>query len=347
MEHALNGIALIAPDGHWLRVNPAMCKLLGYSEEELRALTVSDIVCSEDAAAVADNLKEMLSGKTGAMRAERSLVRKDGTEFPARSAVSLVRDEAGNPLYMVSQIADVSEQKSVEAGLRRSNEDLEQFAHVVSHDLRAPLRAIRSLVGWIADDLTGESALPPEVAKNIDLLLDRTDRLDALIEGILQYSRVGQESHSAAEIDAARLIEDTWALVGPPASVGLQLDCAVSTIRAAEVPLSLVLRNLLDNAVKHNDRPNGTVAVTVSEDKRAYRFDVADDGPGIPPEQRERIFRIFETLQPKDATGTFGVGLALVGKTISQAGGSIEVLDNPTGRGTLFRVKWPKTARAS
>ena len=116
----------------------------------------------------------------------------------------------------------------------------------------------------------------------------------------------------------------------------------MATIHAAEVPLSLVLRNLLDNAVKHNHRPNGLVSVSVSEEKNAYRFDVADDGAGIPPEHRERIFRIFETLQPKDATGTVGIGLALVRKTVSQNGGSIEVLDNPAGRGTLFRVTWPK-----
>ena len=94
--------------------------------------------------------------------------------------------------------------------------------------------------------------------------------------------------------------------------------------------------------MKHNHRPNGSVSLSVSEEKRAYRFEVEDEGPGIPAERRERIFRIFETLQPKDAPGTVGGGLALGRKTVSQNGASIEVLDDPAGRGTLFRVAWPK-----
>ena len=292
-----------------------------------------------------DQWRRIRAGETH-LSEETTRVSKTGADIEVALSVVPLLDNAGRSIGLLATHEDIRGRKRTEANLRRSNEELEQFAYVVSHDLRAPLRAIRNLVGWIAEDMGGESALPPAVVKNIDLLHERTDRLDALIEGILQYSRIGRETHAVAEIDPARLIEGTWSLLGPPASVELELRSDVPTIRVAETPLSLVLRNLLDNAVKHNDQPRGLISVTVSEDKRAYRFDVADNGPGIPPEHRERIFRIFETLQPKDTTGTVGVGLALVRKTISQVGGSIEVLDNPAGRGTLFRVKWPKAAAA-
>jgi signal transduction histidine kinase len=311
-------------------------------------LRLWDIVHPDEASAARVDLRRLLDGEVPAVRTERRYVRKDGSEVPVLASDSLlVKDDADQPLYFVVQLQDFSMQKRTEAGLRRSNEELEQFAYVVSHDLRAPLRAIRNLVGWIAEDLSGGSELPPEVVRNIDLLLQRTDRLDALIEGILQYSRIGRETHSVTDIDTRCLIEDTWSLLSPPPSVQLRVRCAVPVVRAAETPLSLVLRNLIDNAVKHNHRANGSVTVAVSEDERTYRFDVADDGPGIPPEHRDRIFRIFETLQPKDATGTVGVGLALVRKTVTGCGGSIEVLDNPDGAGTLFRVHWPKSPSPS
>jgi len=343
IDNAPNGMALVSPDGRWLQVNPALCRLTGYSEEELLALKLWDIVHPGEAETAEQDFRDLLAGKVATVRTERRYVRKDGTDVPVMASDSLlVRGDAQQPLYFVVQLQDVSEQKRVEEGLRRSNEELEQFAYVVSHDLRAPLRAIRNLVGWITEDLGGDQGLPPSVVSNVGLLRQRTDRLDALIEGILSYARIGSEIHEAVDLDSRRLVEDIWSLLGPSERVRLRIDCRVDQMRVAEVPLSLVLRNLMDNAAKHNTSPDACVDVAISEEARDYRFDVADNGPGIPPEHRERIFRIFETLQPKDATGTVGVGLALVRKTVAQAGGTIEVLDNPAGQGALFRLRWPK-----
>jgi PAS domain S-box-containing protein len=343
IDNAPNGMALVSPDGKWLQVNPALCRLTGYSEEELLGRKLWDIVHPGEAATAEQDFHDLLAGRVATVRTERRYVRKDGTDVPVLASDSLlVRGDAQQPLYFVVQLQDVSEQKRVEEGLRRSNEELEQFAYVVSHDLRAPLRAIRNLVGWIVEDLGGEQGLPPAVVSNVGLLRQRTDRLDALIEGILSYARIGNEVHEAVDLDAGRLVEDIWSLLAPSERVRLRLDCRVDQMRVAEVPLSLVLRNLMDNAAKHNTSPEACVDVAISEEARDYLFDVADNGPGIPPEHRERIFRIFETLQPKDATGTVGVGLALVRKTVAQAGGTIEVLNNPAGHGALFRLRWPK-----
>jgi PAS domain S-box-containing protein len=343
IDNAPNGVALVAPDGRWLRVNPALCRLTGYTEEELLGLKLWDIVHPGEAATAEQDFHDLLAGKVAMVRTERRYVRKDGLDVPVLASDSLlVRGDDQQPLYFVVQLQDVSEQKRVEDGLRRSNEELEQFAYVVSHDLRAPLRAIRNLVGWIVEDLGGDEGLPAPVVSNIGLLRQRTDRLDALIEGILSYSRIGSEVHQAVDLDPARLVEDIWSLLGPSGQVRLRIDCQVDLVRVAEVPLSLVLRNLMDNAAKHNSAADACVDVAIFEDARDYRFDVADNGPGIPREHRERIFRIFETLQPKDVTGTVGVGLALVRKTVTQAGGTIEVRDNPAGRGALFSVRWPK-----
>jgi PAS domain S-box-containing protein len=343
MEHAINGMALVAPDGRWLRANPSLCDLTGYTEDELQEMHLWQIVHPEEAAAVEADFRGLGDAKAPNVPIERRCMTRNGIEIPVLISDSLlVRDDSGRPLYAVVGFQDVSEQKHTEAVLRRSIGELEQFAYVVSHDLRAPLRAIRNLVGWIAEDLGGESSLPQIVVKNIDLLRQRTDRLDALIEGILQYSRIGREVRETSELNPAQLIRDTWVLLGPTRRMSLRVDCTVPWLQASEVPLSLVIRNLMDNAIKHNDAPEGIVTVTVRAEEQWYRFDVADNGPGIPAEHRDRIFRIFETLQPKDATGTVGVGLALVRKTVDQIGGRIEVLDNPDGRGALFRVRWPK-----
>jgi PAS domain S-box-containing protein len=343
IDNAPNGMALVAPDGRWLRVNPALCSLTGYSEEELLGLKLWDVVHPGEASTAEQDFSDLLAGKVAAVRTERRYVRKDGTDVPVMASDSLlVRGGEQQPLYFVVQLQDVSEQKRIEDGLRRSNEELEQFAYVVSHDLREPLRAIRNLVGWIVEDVGGDESLPASVVSNIGLLRQRTDRLDALIEGIMSYSRIGSEIHEAVDLDPSRLVEDIWSLLRPSEAVRLRIDCRVDRMRVAEVPLSLVLRNLMDNAAKHNTAPDPCVDVSISEEARGYRFDVADNGPGIPREHRERIFRIFETLAPEDATGSVGVGLALVRKTVAQVGATIEVLDNPAGTGALFRLRWPK-----
>lgn len=221
-----------------------------------------------------------------------------------------------------------------------SNADLEQFAYVAAHDLRSPLRAIANLAQWIEDDL-GE--VSEETRENLDLLRARVERMEALLLSLLQYSRAGRAKSKPEMVSLPALLDDLETLLSPPAGVELLLRASDLTLETVRVPLETILRNLLSNALKHHDRDEGRVTLTIADEPDAVVFRVEDDGPGIKPEFHERIFGMFKTLRPRDRVEGSGMGLALVRRVARRYGGSISV-DSPLrdGRGTAFVLRWPK-----
>jgi signal transduction histidine kinase len=224
--------------------------------------------------------------------------------------------------------------------LERSNRDLDQFAYAVSHDLRAPLRAIRNLSAWIDEDLSG--VLTGDSRQHMDLLRKRVERMDRLIAGILEYSRVGRTRVSSSEVDVGRLIRDVVDDLAPPASFSIVIGEGMPTLVTESVRLAQVFANLIGNAIKHHDREDGRIEISCENDAQGgvYSFTVADDGPGIAPEHHEKIFLMFQTLQPRDVHDTTGLGLALVKRIVEDHGGDLQVVSQP-GQGAAFRFSWP------
>jgi signal transduction histidine kinase len=224
--------------------------------------------------------------------------------------------------------------------LERSNRDLDQFAYAVSHDLRAPLRAIGNLSGWIdedlADKLTGDSR------QHMTLLRKRVERMDRLINGILEYSRVGRTQASSSEVDVSDLIKEVIDDLALPQSFSIVVGREMPTLVTEGVRLAQVFSNLIGNAIKHHDRKDGKVEISCSIDESSnqYIFNVKDDGPGIAKEHHEKIFMIFQTLEPRDVRDNTGLGLALVKRIVEDHGGTLEV-DSEPGRGSTFRFTWP------
>jgi signal transduction histidine kinase len=225
--------------------------------------------------------------------------------------------------------------------LRRSNSELEQFAYVVSHDLKAPLRGIANLSQWIEEDL-GDS-VPPEVRKNLDLLRGRVRRLEALIEGILVYSRAGRVRERAERVDVAELLRETIELLGAPAGTTITVGDGMPVIVVERAPFQQVFLNLVGNAVKFAPKPGAVVRVEVREEERAHHFTVTDNGPGIAPEHHGRIWGIFQTLQSRDQIEGTGIGLSVVKRIVESRGGSTWVESEP-GKGATFHVRWPREA---
>jgi signal transduction histidine kinase len=224
--------------------------------------------------------------------------------------------------------------------LERSNRDLDQFAYAVSHDLRAPLRAIGNLSGWIDEDL--EDVLTGDSRRHMSLLRKRVERMDRLINGILEYSRVGRVQASSSEVNVDELVQEVIDDLAPPASFSIIVGQGMPTLVTEGVRLAQVFSNLIGNAVKHHDRENGRVAISCNKDESGqfYTFSVEDDGPGIAKEHHETIFQIFQTLQPRDVSDNTGLGLALVTRIVEDHGGKLEV-DSEPGRGSIFRFTWP------
>jgi PAS domain S-box-containing protein len=224
------------------------------------------------------------------------------------------------------------------AELERSNRELDRFAYIASHDLKAPLRAIDNLSTWLEQDV--HNLLPRSSQEHLDKLRGRVQRMERLLDDLLAYSRAGRVRHRPQLVETGPLVCSIFELQSPPAEFQLTVEEPMPVLYTQRVPLEAVFRNLIGNAIKHHHRPDGHVRVGARQHDDLVEFYVCDDGPGIAPEYHERIFEMFQTLQPRDQLEASGMGLAIVKKTVESAGGLL-VVHSAEGEGTCFTFTWP------
>jgi signal transduction histidine kinase len=230
------------------------------------------------------------------------------------------------------------------AELRRSNEELDNFAYAASHDLKAPLRGIRNLTEWIAEDVKDKAGT--DAIENLALLRNRVERLDMLLDSLLQHSRVGRVGAAPEDIDIARLVQEIADYIAPRTGFTVTYRGEIPMIHTSKAPLEQVLRNLIGNGLKHHDGDAGTVVVTARDIGDMIEFRIEDDGTGIPTQFHERIFQMFQTLKSRDELEGSGMGLAIVKKSVEGHGGTIRVESAPPHRGTAFIFTWEKDREA-
>ncbi|MBT1708156.1 CHASE3 domain-containing protein [Fulvivirgaceae bacterium PWU5] len=221
--------------------------------------------------------------------------------------------------------------------LKRKNDELDQFAYIVSHDLKAPLRGIDNVVTWIEEDHTTE--LSPKVTEYLDLIKGRIKRAENLLNGILSYSRVGRELQQRETVDVNQLIEEVRESLPPHSGIQLEVQAALPVLQTEKLPLLQVFTNLITNAYKYHDKPQGYVKVYFQHLGPTYEFYVEDNGPGIAQEYHRKIFTIFQTLEERDSFESTGVGLSIVKKILDDRKLSIRVQSEP-GRGATFIFTW-------
>jgi signal transduction histidine kinase len=168
--------------------------------------------------------------------------------------------------------------------------------------------------------------------------------MERLLDDLLAFSRAGRIQHALEWVDTDRLVRNAFELLAPPPEFVL-LTVDLPQMEAQRVPLETVIRNLVGNAIKHHNRPNGVIRASAEDQGEWFEFSIADDGPGIAVGYHERIFELFQTLQPRDLVEGSGMGLAIVKKTVESMGGVIRV-ESALGAGSIFRFTWPKPRRA-
>lgn len=255
-----------------------------------------------------------------------------------------VADLAGSNRQLLVEVAERTDAqarlfRSV-AELRRSNEELDNFAYSASHDLKAPLRGIRNLTQWITDDVKDHAG--PDAIENLALLHNRVERLDMLLNSLLQYSRVGRGGGAAEDVDVAVLVQEISDYLAPRPGFAVKFRGTSLTIRTNKAPLQQVLHNLIVNGLKHNEADTGQIIVSARDLGETIEFRVEDDGPGIPVAFHARIFQMFQTLKSRDEVEGSGMGLAIVKKSVEGHGGTITVESAPPLRGTAFIFTWRK-----
>jgi signal transduction histidine kinase len=175
----------------------------------------------------------------------------------------------------------------------------------------------------------------------MNLLRGRVHRMEGLIEGLLQYSRVGRIQVPSERVQVEKLLAEIIDSLAPPPGFEVKIEAGMPTFVTEKLPLQQVFSNLISNAIKHNRRESGYVKISVKELDEFYEFSVADDGPGIAPQYHDKVFVIFQTLEARDKVENTGIGLSLVKKIVEGQGGTIS-LESAEGEGATFRFTWSK-----
>lgn len=228
--------------------------------------------------------------------------------------------------------------------LTRANRDLAEFAYIISHDLKAPLRAMR----YFSDDLELSLDSPVDAPGRQDpkvhlaAIRAQSKRMAAMLTELLAYSKIGRKVEAIDRIDTRALVERLIQSVPREPTMQVSIAGEWPVLDTLAAPLDLVLRNLVSNAVLHHDRSVGAIVVRALMQRQSLRIDVSDDGPGIAKDHQEAIFLPFRTLSENQSDNHHGIGLALVRKTIDVVGARLDVISDPQQqRGTTFRVEWP------
>ncbi|TVQ34354.1 MAG: hypothetical protein EA356_10655 [Geminicoccaceae bacterium] len=227
--------------------------------------------------------------------------------------------------------------------LQRANEDLERFAYIASHDLKSPLRSVRTMLEFLRSDLS--EVMQADHAEHLDLVAQRVQQMERMIEDLLAYSRLGREDATTETIDVPGLLRAEVDVLDAPETFQIDVQSEVSKLHTDSGLLKHVVRNLVENAIKHHDGVEPKISVHCMEIDGTPVFEVADNGPGIPERYQQRVFEIFQKGGGRANTGGSGMGLALVKKAVERHGGTIALLSKDGERGTTFRFTWPCSAQ--
>jgi len=338
--------------GEFVFLNKAWESTTGYRIEEMLGKPFSRFKKPDLAARDSEAFGRLLEGES-ISGYETTYVTKSGEERYLLLDVVPRYDVSGRVIGVQGTAFDFTERKLAERALEDLNRELEttverlivanrelaDFAHITAHDLRTPLRGVGSLAGIVAAEYADK--LDQHGRELLDMLVGRASRMYGQIGSILEYSEIGRIEEKERRVNLKKLIEAITAALAPPENVEISAADSLPILMCNETRLAQVFRNLLDNAIKQMDKPEGRIRIDCAEEADFWKFSVADNGRGIEEKYFKKIFQIFQTLVKRDEVEATGIGLSIVKKIIETSGGTIWV-ESELGEGTTFFFTLPK-----
>jgi PAS domain S-box-containing protein len=325
-------------------VSPNVEKLTGYPHSRFLedwGFWANDLIHPEDRAAARVQVENFKKGWDS--QVEYRITRNDGESIWVRDSGRVEKQNGNITVYGV--VSDISANKyqeeikeSLLQELKKANRELAEFAYIVSHDLKAPLRAISSLAQWLGEDY--KDALDKEGQEKIDLLLGRAKRMHNLIEGVLAYSRLGRMKPTMSRVDSHEETRQVIDLLSPPGHIKISIAEKLPVIIYDRIQFNQIMQNLISNAIKYNDKDCGQINISCRQSEGYWEYLVSDNGLGIEEQHFDRIFKIFQSLKSRDEFESTGIGLTIVKKIVEYYGGTIKLASQP-GRGSEFRFTVP------
>lgn len=339
------GLVEVDTEDKVLMANQSFQNISGYTEKELLGKNPGELLLTEESKAQFGSDSDIRETSISNSY-EVNIINKQGEE---RTWII-----SGTPNYnmkgeMVGSIVihlDITDRKNLEdkqvellKDLETQNQELNDYAHIVSHDLKSPLRNISALLSWTREDFKHQ--LGKDSLVNLDLMQDKIEKMDHLIENILKYSSIDRSSASVEVVDIQALVEDIIAMIYIPEHIKVTIKNKLPVINADTTRIQQLFQNIISNAVNYIDKEKGIVEVDVEENSREYIFSVKDNGIGIPEDQHDRIFQIFNTAS--DHKKSTGIGLSIVRKIIDLYKGRVWLESTP-GVGTTFNFSIKKSS---
>jgi PAS domain S-box-containing protein len=360
VANVVDGVTIINPQGKIESFNGAAVKMFGYEQSEVIGWNWQKLLNQEAADPQVQQLRSVSSSKIvnvpNGQIWQAMGQRKNGEIFPIEISmntialdddrIAIIRDITDRQQAAAKLQAKTIELTDLNVSLRatndsllQTNQELDQFAYITSHDLKAPLRAIGSLSEWIEEDL--DEHISPQTRSQLHLLRSRVYRMQSLLDSLLEYSRAGRTNFPIAAVDVGQLLNKIILMLAPPKTFTIDIASPMPILDTRWQPLEQVFTHLIDNAIRHHPTEMGIVKIEAVDLGDRYEFAIIDNGEGIEPQYQNRIYTIFQTLKARDLQENIGAGLAIVKKIVTAEGGTIQ-LESVAGKGAIFRFTWLK-----
>ena len=358
-------IARYRPDGAIIFVNDVFCQYFGKTRGELIGKQF-DLLLPAEECNLLEGYRAALTRENSRVTLEHRILLPDGSIHWIRRNERALFDEVGGIIEYQTVATDITDRKLAEDSLQESeeryfvdiserkrmeninaqlirelemaNNDLKDFAYIVSHDLKSPLRAIGSLSQWIYADYKDKFDEDGKI--QLDLLVGRVNRMQNLIDGILEYSSVGKTQKEKETLDPNIIIKEIIDSLSPPSHISIIIDTPLPMVHYEKTRVLQVFSNLIANAIKYMDKPEGEIHVGCMQDGNSWKFFVKDNGPGIDKKYYDLVFKMFQSLNARDHIESTGIGLTIVKKIVEMSGGKIWI-ESELGKGSTFYFTIP------